>query len=196
MKAIGISGVPGTGKTTLAKMLSEYLKIPTIDLSEYAIRNMLIIAYDSSIQSYIVDEERLQQSIVMLYQNEGPLIIDSHYVEILPREIFEIIFVLRRNPDELLSILLSRGWSNRKVAENVEAELLSICTINIIEELGEDIVIEIDVSNRDISDVARETIDILFGDKPAYYGHRIDWLSILSSDRIDRILEFIEKNRI
>lgn len=196
MKAIGISGVPGTGKTTIARRLSEYLNMPTIDLSDYAIKNMLVIAYDSSTQSYVIDEEKLQRSVVALYQNMGPLIIDSHYVEILPREMFEVVFILRRDPSELLDLLLSRGWSSKKVAENVEAELLSVCTINAIEELGEDAVIEIDASNRSLDDVAREAIDILFGDKPAYYGHRIDWLSILSDDKIEKVFKFIEKNRI
>lgn len=195
MKIIGVSGVPGTGKTLLARALSDYLEIPAINLSEYAINSMLVVGYDSSIQSYIVDEEKLRQSILELYLSRGPMIIDSHYVEILPREILEIVFVLRRAPDELIDVLLSRGWSGRKIAENVEAELLSICTINAVEELGDDLVIEIDVTGRSVDDVAREAIDILFGSKSAYYGHRIDWLSTLSSDRIESVLRYIEMNR-
>ncbi|MCS7112307.1 MAG: adenylate kinase family protein [Ignisphaera sp.] len=194
MRVIGVSGVPGTGKTSLARTLSEYLEIPMINLSDYTINNMLVIAYDPSTQSYIVDEERLRQSVLELYRSRGPLVIESHYVEVVPREIFEVVFVLRRAPDELLNVLLSRGWSGRKVAENIEAELLSVCTVNAVEELGEDLVIEVDVSGRDTSDVAREVIDVLFGDRPAYYGHRIDWLSILSDDRIEKVIEFIEKN--
>lgn len=195
VKSIGISGVPGTGKTSVAKKLSEYLNIPTVDLSEYAIRNRLIVAYDPTTQSYIVDEEKLRGSVLSLYQSEGSLIIDSHYVEILPREIFEVVIILRRDPEELLNTLLLRGWSPGKVAENVEAELLSICTVNAIDELGEDMVIEVNTSNQAIDIVVREVIDILFGDKPTYYGHTIDWLSMLPSDKIDRILKFIEMNR-
>lgn len=195
MKCIGISGTPGTGKSSVAKELSLRLQIPTIELSEYVIENKLYLYYDTLRNSYVVDEDRVRKDIIELYVREGAIIIVSHYIEILPRELFELVIILRRNPYELISILKERGWPDHKIAENVEAELLSICTFNAIEELGEDLVVEVDVTARKVLDVVYEIMDILLGNKSVHLGHRIDWFSLLPEEELEVILNYIEKHR-
>ncbi|MEM0027080.1 MAG: adenylate kinase family protein [Ignisphaera sp.] len=195
MRSIGISGVPGTGKSQLAKRLSQYLGIEVVELSEFAIRNNYVIAYDDNRSSYIIDEERLSMAVEEMVKEKGPIIIVGHYIEIVPKNVLEVALVLRRNPLEIIKVLENRGWSPRKIAENVEAELVGICTANAIEEFGEDIVIEIDSTSKTVDDLAKEAIDIIFGDKPTYYGYSIDWTSKLSDEDLQTLLHFIEMYR-
>ncbi|MEL9940702.1 MAG: adenylate kinase family protein [Ignisphaera sp.] len=195
MKSIGISGVPGTGKSQLAKRLSQYLGIEVVELSEFAIRNSYVIAYDDARGSYIIDEDRLSKAIGDMAKRTGPIIVVGHYVEIIPKDVLEVVLVLRRNPIEIIKVLEDRGWSPKKIAENVEAELVGICTANAVEELGEDMVIEVDTTSKNFDDLAKEIIDIIFGDKPAYYGYSIDWTSRLSDEDLQTLLHFIEMHR-
>ncbi len=193
MRSIGISGTPGTGKSSVAKILSLYLNMPVIDLSKYVIENNLILFYDSERHTNVIDEDRVRSELLRLYHSNGAMIIDSHYAEIAPKEILEVVFIIRRDPEELMNILLKRGWNSNKIVENVEAELLSICTLNAIDELGEDLVIEIDATSKSHDEVALELIEILFGEKPVYYGHTIDWLSILPQNKLLKIIELLRR---
>jgi adenylate kinase len=196
LKCIGISGTPGTGKSSVARELSKELQIPVIELSEFVVNNNLYLYYDAIRNSYVVDEEKLRNSMAKLYRERGAFIIVGHYVEILERDLYELVIVLRRNPIELLNILKTRRWPDSKVAENVEAELLSVCTFNAIEELSEDLVVEVDVTSKNVSEVVNEIMDILLGLKSVYLGHRIDWLSLVPEKDLEAILSYIEKYRL
>uniref|UniRef100_A0A7C2VI88 Putative adenylate kinase n=1 Tax=Ignisphaera aggregans TaxID=334771 RepID=A0A7C2VI88_9CREN len=165
MKCVGISGTPGTGKTSVGKHLSAKMGIPMIELGNYVIENKLYLYFDELRNSYVIDEDKVRNSVRRLFEDIGPLIVISHYVEVLPRDILELVVVLRRDPYELISVLNARGWRTHKVAENVEAELLSVCTLNAVEELGEDMVVEVDTTSRSVSDVAEEILEIVYGEK-------------------------------
>jgi len=193
LKCIGISGTPGTGKTSIARTLSQVLNIPYLDLSSYVVNNKLYTYYDEERNSYVIDEDKVRASVINMYREKGPMIISSHYIEIIPRDIFEIVFILRRNPLELIDVLTSRGWPSHKIAENVEAELLSICTLNVIDEFGDDIVVEIDVSSKSLDDVVQEIVDILHKSKTSSRGISIDWTTTLSEKDLEKVLKFIEK---
>ncbi|MEM1541379.1 MAG: adenylate kinase family protein [Ignisphaera sp.] len=195
MKCIGISGTPGTGKTSVARTLSQILNIPHIDLSSYVVNNNLYTHYDEERSSYVIDEDKVRVGIINLYREKGPMIISGHYIEIIPRDIFEIVFILRRNPLELIGILIDRGWTYQKIAENVEAELLSICTLNAIDEFGEDIVVEIDVSSKSLDEVVQEIVNIVHRSKTSSRGISIDWTAMLSEEDLEKVLKFIEKHK-
>lgn len=192
MKIIAVSGVPGTGKTAVARELSKVLGVDALSLSEYVIERRLYSSYDEERQCHIVDEDAVRRSLIELYLTRGPIVVEGHYAELVPREILEVIFVLRRNPVELLDVLRARGWSPKKIAENVEAELLSVCTINAIEEVGEDKVVEVDVTGKSAEEVGKELLEILLGERSVYCGQVIDWLTLLPSQALERLLSFIE----
>ncbi len=195
MKIIGISGTPGVGKSSIATELSKLLGLPRIDLSKEVIERGLYVEYDEHRRSYVIDEDAVRRYLARLYDEIGPYILDSHYAELAPKHLVELVFVVRLDPAKLIDRLLARGWPASKVAENVEAELLSVPTLNAIEELGEELVVEIDATNRDIASIAREIVDILFGERPAFLGHTIDWLETMPRDRLERVLRFVEMHR-
>jgi len=183
------------GKSSVANAVSRILDIPRVDLSREVIERGLYVEFDEKRRSYVIDEERVRKYLRDLYSEIGPFVLDSHYAEITPKDILELVVVLRLDPAKLLDRLVARGWPMAKVAENVEAELLSIPTLNAIEELGEEMVVEIDVTGKSPEEVAQEIVSILFGDTPIELGHRIDWLSTLPLEKLDYILRFVEAHR-
>ena len=95
---------------------------------------------------------------------------------------------LRRDPDELREVLRSRGFDERKVAENVAAEILDVCLFDAIEAYGEKKVCEINISNRGEEEVADEVMQIIEGKKECKVG-RVDWLTKLElSGRLEEFL--------
>ena len=171
---IVISGVPGTGKSTVTSILSETLGWEKVDLSKAAIRYGLVLEEDRERGTYVIDEDAVR-SWVRRKASEGPLIIDSHYGEIVDDDILLKLFVLRLRPDILLDRLLKRGWHPRKVAENVEAELIGVCTTNALEEHPREKVCEIDTTGRTPDEVAEDILMTLAGKRECLIG--VDWLS-------------------
>ena len=186
-KAIVISGTPGVGKTRISLRLASILNAKYINLSDFAIENKLYQYFDTERSTYVIDEDILRREISRIIKDyEGYVIIDSHYGEIVDDDLVEKIFILRLNPRDLLKRLESKGWSKEKVRENVEAEVLGICTQNALNEHPRDKVCEIDTSGKEVDEVIEEIMDVLKGVKPCRIG--VDWLS---STDVGSLLEYI-----
>ena len=192
MKIVCISGTPGVGKTALAKRLAQILELEHVELSRHVIEKGLYQSFDEERGTYVIDEDAVRSYIRSLYSSIGPFVLDSHYAELAPRDLVELLVVLRLDPRELRKRLAARGWSARKIAENVEAELLSIPTRNAVEELGEELVAEVDATGKSVDELAEEVLAILFGEKPYALGPRIDWMTLIPLSELDELLRFLE----
>lgn len=186
--AIVISGTPGVGKTYVATRLADRLGLKYLNLSELVISGALYVGRDEARDTYVIDEERLVERVkAILESSERDVVVDSHYGEIIPDELVRIIFVLRLNPALLYGKLAERGWGEPKILENVEAELLSVCTSNALDEHPESKVCEVDVSGKDLDKVVDEIIEVLNSSRTCYTG--IDWLTQeLPEDLLTKLL--------
>ncbi len=185
-KAIVISGTPGTGKTSVAKELSKRLNARYIELSSLVISKGLYEEFDKERGSYVINEELLKNYIRrVVTESKGYVVIDSHYGEIIDDDIIEKIFVLRLHPRELLSRLKSKGWPGRKIAENVEAEIIGVCTYNAINEHPSYKVCEVDVTGKTVNEIVEFIIKVLEG-KCSCKVH-VDWLSEQLEDVINEL---------
>ena len=111
--SIGVIGTPGCGKTTLC----EKLGIPTISIRDLAESNGCLGEIDSE-GSAEVDVEKLNK----LWVKPSELTLyDGHLAHHLP---VDALIVMRCNPKELKLRLEARGYSSRKVQDNVEVEML------------------------------------------------------------------------
>jgi adenylate kinase len=138
----------------------------------------MILETDENRETKIVNFDILKKEIeVHARKTTCALIIDGHYShEIVPPELVTKVFVLRRAPWKLKEELIKRGYNNRKIWENIEAELIGICLIETKELFEVEKICEIDTSNLTIKEAANLIYSIIEKRKP-YKIDEVDWMS-------------------
>jgi len=186
---IVISGVPGVGKSIIATRLAERLKAKVINLSKFIIDNKLYVSYDNDRKTYIIDEEKTIAKIREFIENykDEYLIIEGHYGEIVPKEYVNLFFVLRLHPLVLYERLKERMWDEKKIKENVAAEILGVPTANAISVLGEHRICEINVTNMDLDNVVNRILEIIKHGR-CEKKEFIDWTIIIDFKLLERFL--------
>lgn len=140
---IGITGTPGTGKTTV----SSYIDIETVDLKQYAEENN--IGSLNSQKELEVDIQELRQNPPQ--QGEGNLVVEGHLAHFID---LDYCVVLRCRPDVLRQRLQERDYSKQKIDENVESEALDIILSQAVRNQGK--VFEVDTTDKDEKEVVEE----------------------------------------
>jgi len=116
--------------------------------------------------------------MIIRSNNARPIVISTHYLgSYLPNRRVKYCFVLRLNPEKLRQRLVSRRWSESKIRENVEAELIGVCLSEAVGLLGRKRVHEIDTTGRSSTKALREITDLVIGEKQ-FTGNAgvVDWL--------------------
>ncbi|MHA1199958.1 MAG: AAA family ATPase [Candidatus Heimdallarchaeaceae archaeon] len=142
--AIIITGTPGTGKTTLAKLLQEEGHI-VVEVGQKIKEEQLYDFFDEEMQSYVVDDDKLNAFLINLIENHKsnlPLVLDGHVVRLPPGFISHCI-VLRCSILNLRQRLVERGYTEPKIDENVEAEIMEVILSDMLHLYGEAKVTEV-----------------------------------------------------
>ncbi|PVX24269.1 MAG: hypothetical protein CW691_08150 [Candidatus Bathyarchaeum sp.] len=158
-----VTGTPGVGKTTVSQKLASKRDASYIGITELVKSENLVTSVDEERKTLIADtkkvSERLQE---ILAQLDEEIIVEGHYaVDVVPKKEVNIVFVLRRDPHELKNVLTNRGYAEKKVYENLGAEILDVCLWDAISACGADKVCEIDVSGKTVEAVVKEMILVL-----------------------------------
>ncbi|MDO8123733.1 MAG: adenylate kinase family protein [Candidatus Hermodarchaeota archaeon] len=187
---IAISGTPGTGKTGIGQLLVKRLNATLIELSHLAKEQQLLLGEDLKRETLIADTEKLQQYLINLIR-EFPktYVIVGHFADEVPEKILEFLVVLRCNPITLTQRLSNRQWSQSKILENVQAEILGECTMQALLRHKRDKVFEIDTTEATLKEVADAIEVIQAGTSHEYTVGHISWLSTLDPRIIHEIME-------
>lgn len=110
-------------------------------------------------------------------------VVDTHVVDLPPDP--ELVIVLRKAPDVLYRELSSRGWPQRKVIDNVWAEILDVVYTEARGRWGR--VYQIDVTRRDPQDTFELIRRCVLGECP---NDEVDWLTYSEETGF---LQFIER---
>ncbi len=182
-RVIFISGTPGTGKTTVSRLLSSKLNVPNIDLGKLAVREKFVSGIDKKRGSLIVDVSKLKHRLKEIVENsKGYVIVEGHYgVEVIPVKLLEFAFVLRCDPQVLSARLKKDRVKKEEISENLAAEILDICLWDAIRAYSIKRVCEIDTTKKSVKPVVNEILDVLRGKKKAAVG-KVDWLSKLEKE--------------
>lgn len=191
-KAILITGTPAVGKTTVSHKLASKLGARYVGVTELVKQQQLIMGVDENRQTLVADTEKTSKQIQQILTNtEGALIIEGHYAtDVVPTEYVDKVFVLRRDPRQLKNALEQRGYSEKKVWENLAAEVLDVCLWDALSACGADKVCEVDVSDKTVDTVVDEILLVLENKKSCSVGI-VDWLAKLENEGL---LEEFMKN--
>ena len=143
-----ITGTPGTGKTTISKALAKEIHADYLSLTRFVTAKGLYSAIDRERKTRIVDIERTRKSLRKLIPKGRMIIVDTHVADSIPRERTRKVIVLRCHPKVLDSRLRKKGWSGKKVRENVLAEILDACYMIAVSYYGAKKVYQLDTSSR------------------------------------------------
>jgi adenylate kinase len=191
-KAILVTGTPGVGKTSVANKLASKLDAVCVGVTELVKNQKLFSSVDEERQTLIADTEKVSKQLQeTLAKAEGTVIIEGHYaVDVAPKDYVNVVFVLRRDPRELKAVLEKRGYTEKKIWENLAAEILDVCLWDALSACGSDKVCEIDVSGKTVEAVVEEMILVLEKRKECRQG-TVDWLGKLESD--GQLEEYLKK---
>jgi adenylate kinase len=104
MKIIIISGTPGTGKTSISKLISKKLDAKLISLNKLIISKNFVERYDEERETYVADFIKLNKYLKKLIKNTKKedieyCIIEGHLADIVPNKYIDLVIVLKCNTD-------------------------------------------------------------------------------------------------
>ena len=162
-----ITGVPGTGKTEVAKKLGDYFKTRIIHINDYVKEHDLILKKERD-GTLVVDVPALRKKL-----NVEQGIIEGHLAcEMKLRNSF--VIVLRCDPKVLKERLKKRKYKPKKIKENIESEILDYCTIKSNENFRS--VYEVETTNRTVEESVDLIKKIIYGESK---GDEVDFSNYL-----------------
>ncbi len=162
-----ITGVPGTGKSTIARRLAKKLKYHYIDLNKI-VKEEQLWEYEED-GALVVDVDALEGAVKerMGWKN---CVIDGHLGCDMKLPV-DLVIILRASPEVLKRRLSKRKYSDRKITSNILCEALDYCTIKAEENYDD--VREI-TTNKSISKIMGDIEEIL-KDELAFKAGKISW---------------------
>lgn len=167
---IVITGTPGTGKTNISKRVARELDFDYVSINKVVDEFDLVLEKDKERKTKVVDTDRLKEKVNEMQLNNA--VVDGHLGYFID---CDFCIVLRCRPDELKKRLESKDWDEKKINENLQAEILGSITIQALEKQGWDDVYEIDTTGKEKEEVVNN-IKLLLEDKEEFEPGGIDWL--------------------
>ena len=179
---VAITGTPGTGKTSISKIIQKD-GFEVVDFNKVACENNFLIGKDKKRDSNIVDIKRFDDYIKKNYSGKEIVFIEGHLSHLL--KCVNKIILLRCHPNKLRENLSKKGWKETKIKENIEAEILDIILCEVVEKYPEENIFEIDTTYKSIEDISHDIIKLTkdnFRKVKKYNIGKIDWSEEILKD--------------
>jgi len=162
---VALSGVPSTGKTTLAKKWCLKFGWEYISLNDVVNKNKLYTKVDPSDGAKIVDLKKLKyfaNSIISKIRKKNKsAIIEGHLACEIKLDVDKII-ILRLDPNIIAKRLSKRSYSKQKINQNIESECLDYCTIISQKNYARNNIYEIDMTKKSTTSNLNSLKNIIF----------------------------------
>ncbi len=140
-----------------------------------------MVGPDKARRTIIADLKRISGRLkkTALDMDSNRAIVEGHYAHlVVNREDLAMAFVLRCRPSVLGRRLSARGWPKKKIIENIEAELVGVCSEETFAKFKRSKIIELDMTGRRPATQAK--LAKRFLDRRIKPPKRLDWLNKIS----------------
>ena len=136
-----ITGSPGTGKTTIGKMLARRLKAGYVNEHDLALEKG-IGKYDHDNAELVVPLKDLRRETIALLSKNKDIVLEGHMLcEVrLPAD---AVIVLCVHPEILEARLEAKGYKAEKLQDNVFCEGIDYCKKHALRKYGKGKVVEV-----------------------------------------------------
>jgi len=182
-----ITGVPSTGKTTLARAWCEKSGFPALSLNDLVEEKKLFSEIDETDMAKVVRlGALLREANAWLSRQAASCIVEGHLGCEIKLKV-DRVAVLRLHPQELEARLRLRGYVPGKIYANKMSELLDYCTIRSLKNYPKSRVYEIDLTGRLSPEQSFEDLGNIFAgtSAAAKLRPRVDWSSLLFEEKIN-----------
>ncbi|KAH7122692.1 AAA domain-containing protein [Dendryphion nanum] len=139
-----VTGTPGVGKTTHAEQIAQTLGFKHLSVNQIVKDEGFHEGKDEETGAWIVDEDKLLDYIEALpLHSTGGYILDWHACDMFPERWIDLVLVLRCDSTVLYDRLTARGYSGKKLEENMDAEIMQVLLEEARESYAEEIVVEL-----------------------------------------------------
>ena len=171
---IAVTGTPGTGKTSVARLLARRLKAKLVDLNALILKKKLF-ELDAAGERVANLRKTWAAFAEVLKKSKGPVVVEGLLAHLLPKKYLTHVLVLRTRPKVLERRLKARGYSGLKLQDNLEAEALGIILWEAVHKHGIERVYEIDTTRLSPAKSVKTFLNALEG-KVSLRPGKIDWL--------------------
>lgn len=177
---MGLTGTPGTGKTSVSRLLEKKRDWKVIYLNDLIKEQQLYTEVDEKRDAVIADIDLIQKYLEETTNEKDIIILESHLAHYLA----DIVIILRAHPSELEIRLNTRNYSPEKIRENIEAEALDVILVEASEWCKK--VFEVNTTGKSVEEVEQDVekiIDYILNEneeelteyKPGF----IDWIDLV-----------------
>lgn len=137
-----VTGTPGTGKSTMAAQLAGQLPgFTLIELGEVIKAKQLHDGWDAENEAYLWDEDKICDELEEPMSGGG-VIVDFHGADLFPERWFDLVVVLRADNSVLYDRLAARRYPEKKLQENLSAEIMQVVRDEVLGAYQEEIIVE------------------------------------------------------
>ena len=154
-----ITGVPGTGKSSVAKYLSKELNLMYLEINDLVKKYDLYFGYDINRETLIVDDELLIKKLKQELKSKDRVCITGGIV--FEEALFDIIILLHSSIPSLKMRLEARNYDKDKIESNLESEIMNVLYYELHEFNSSDIIFEVINDNRTVKETCSEIISII-----------------------------------
>ncbi|KAJ0396436.1 hypothetical protein ATCC90586_000379 [Pythium insidiosum] len=135
-----VTGTPGTGKTTMCQLLAERGEgLQHVNVGDLVKERGLHNGRDEEFDCFILDEDKVCDELEDIMA-EGGQVVDFHTCDFFPERWFDLVVVLSVDNTTLFDRLVKRGYSEKKVQENVECEIMQVVLQEAMDSYAPEIV--------------------------------------------------------
>lgn len=139
---IMVTGTPGTGKTELSKEIAHKLGMTHLAVGEIVERLEAYDGWDEARQCHILNEDKLLNDMDPVV-SKGGFVVDYHACDLFPQRWFELVLVVRASTEVLFDRLSARNYSQSKLSENMECEIMQVLLEEARDSYPQEIVVEV-----------------------------------------------------